>query len=131
YVTDIQLASDPDDPNKVILLAGVYNVGVRQGFYDRNSGTTTWTPLAQLKTTAGGNATNVGRVLVAIAPSNHRVAYALVHDRNANLGGTGNQRPQPLYASSNKGATFQQPGTVAVPAANFPNDTPSPQAHYS
>jgi len=131
YVTDVQLAEDPDDANKVILLAGVYGVGVRQGLYDKNSGTTTWLPLAQLKTTAGGNATNVGRVLVAIAPSNHRIAYALVHDRNANLGGTGTQRPQPLYASSNKGASFQQPGTAAVPAANFPNDTPSPQAHYS
>ncbi|HVE85580.1 MAG TPA: hypothetical protein VND93_22155, partial [Myxococcales bacterium] len=133
-ITDVALAVDPTDATRkrLILLAGVHSTGVRRGVYDpaanAGAGATAWAPApVPLRTATNNPAPPFRRVKVAFAPSDARVAYAMLANPR-NIAGNTRGFPQRLYASGDAGVSFRQPAGVT----NFPTDTTPPgQAFYS
>lgn len=104
-ISDIEIRTD-QNPDELLIMNGVSTSNSGRGIYRSINGGDTWTATATLGTST---APNMGRVDIAIAPSNQAVAYALVSDRN------NGDRVLDVYRSLDGGQTWASRLTVNAP----------------
>jgi len=115
-VTDVAVALDPTNANQYLILAGVFNVGVASGVFNRRSKTTVWTVVGPGAPApwAGG----VAQVRVAWAgPPN---AYAVVGVPVPPPPPTSNATPSVLFRTTTSGASWASVPGALVPENQLP-----------
>jgi len=106
-ISDIEIRTD-QNPDELLIMNGISTSNSARGVYRSVNGGDTWTPSATLGT---ATAPDMGRVDIAIAPSNQAIAYALVSDRN------NGDRVLDVYRSLDGGQTWASRLTVNAPTS--------------
>jgi len=129
YINDrvgvVDLVMDPSDPNTLYATAwertrkawGHTASGEGSGIYKTTDGGSSWERLTNGFPTGEG----VGRIAVAVAPSNPNVVYALVDNHFPNPDSTSGERRQrriggEVYRSEDRGATWRKVNEGPIPA---------------
>ncbi len=133
YATDLRVARDPRSaltvalngqqvPRYLVLVVGVFGVGVLRGVYDRNTATIAWDPLLPVPNPALGNP--ISRVLLALCRADPRHVYA-VFGNATGAGVAENNHASFVYHSADTGTSWATTATGRIPRAFGYADDPA------